>query len=77
MKVDRQCAEELPTIQFARCAAHHVQFNDGFWWPRLEVNRMTTIPYSFQIVRRDGSRREFQGRGRHLGQEVDGTLRVQ
>ena len=41
-------------------AAHHVQFNDGFWWPRLEVNRITTIPYSFQSCEETGRIENFK-----------------
>lgn len=31
--------------------AHRVEFRDGFWWPRLEVNRTVTIPYCFSTLR--------------------------
>lgn len=41
-------------------AAHHVQFHDAFWWPRLEVNRLTTIPYSFQSCEETGRIENFK-----------------
>ena len=40
--------------------AHHVQFADGFWLPRLEVNRTTTIPYSFQTCEETGRIENFK-----------------
>jgi DUF1680 family protein len=41
-------------------AAHQVQFEDGFWWPRLEVNRTATIPYSFQTCEETGRIENFK-----------------
>jgi uncharacterized protein len=40
--------------------AHHVQFTDAFWQPRLEVNRTVTIPYSFQTCEETGRVENFK-----------------
>jgi len=40
--------------------AHHVQYNDSFWQPRLEVNRTVTIPYSFQACEETGRIENFE-----------------
>jgi hypothetical protein len=40
--------------------AHHVQFSDSFWQPRLEVNRTVTIPYSFQLCEETGRIENFK-----------------
>lgn len=41
-------------------AAHQVRFDDVFWWPRLEVNRTATIPYSFQSCEESGRIENFK-----------------
>jgi DUF1680 family protein len=41
-------------------AAHHVQFTDAFWQPRLEVNRTATIPYSLQSCEETGRIENFK-----------------
>jgi hypothetical protein len=40
--------------------AHQVQFTDGFWWPRLEINRTVTIPVSFQMCEETGRVENFK-----------------
>lgn len=49
-----------PDYPIRPVAAHHVQFNDVFWWPRLEVNRTATIPYSFQSCEESGRIENFK-----------------
>ncbi len=53
-------AEELADYPIRPVAAHHVQFADGFWQPRIEVNRTVTIPYSFQSCEETGRIENFK-----------------
>ena len=41
-------------------AAHRVTFTDGFWRPRLEINRTVTIPYSFRMCEETGRIENFR-----------------
>ncbi len=40
--------------------AHQVQFTDGFWRPRLEVNRTVTIPFSLDMCDDTGRVENFK-----------------
>lgn len=40
--------------------AHQVQISDAFWWPRLEINRTVTIPFSFQMCEETGRIENFK-----------------
>ena len=53
-------AEETLDYPIRPVPAHDVQFTDGFWWPRLEVNRTATIPYSFQSCEETGRIENFK-----------------
>ena len=53
-------AEEVADYPIRPVAAHHVQFTDSFWQPRLEVNRTVTIPYSFQTCEETGRIENFK-----------------
>ena len=56
-QAEEQAAGDYP---IRPVAAHHVQFHDGFWWPRLEVNRTVTIPYCFQTCEETGRVENFK-----------------
>ncbi len=56
-------AKEEADYPIRPVAAHHVQFNDSFWQPRLEVNRTVTIPYSFQTCEETGRVENFKVAG--------------
>jgi uncharacterized protein len=56
-------AEEASDYPIRPVPAHHVQFNDTFWQPRLEVNRTVTIPYSFQTCEETGRVENFKVAG--------------
>ena len=53
-------AEEPADYPIRPVPAHHVQFTDTFWRPRLEVNRTVTIPYSFQTCEETGRIENFK-----------------
>ncbi|MBN2580738.1 MAG: glycoside hydrolase family 127 protein [Pirellulales bacterium] len=42
----------------------NVHFDDAFWLPRLEINRLATIPYSFQKVEEAGTIANFSVAGK-------------
>jgi uncharacterized protein len=51
---------------------NHVHVQDGFWAPRLETNRLVTIPYCFEKCEETGRIRNFEktaglGQGKHEG----------
>jgi DUF1680 family protein len=53
-------ADDMADYPIRPVPAHHVQFTDTFWWPRLEVNRTVTIPFSFQMCEETGRVENFK-----------------
>jgi hypothetical protein len=51
---------QTPDYPIKPVAARDVQFTDGFWQPRLETNRATTIPVSFQMCEDTGRIENFR-----------------
>ena len=60
LAVMRSAGAESADYPIRPVPAHHVQVSDTFWWPRLEVNRQVTIPYSFQACEETGRIENFR-----------------
>ncbi len=60
LAVMRSTGAESADYPIRPVPAHHVQVSDTFWWPRLEVNRQVTIPYSFQACEETGRIENFR-----------------
>jgi len=56
-------AQVVPDYPIRPVPAHHVRFSDAFWRPRLEVNRIATIPVSFQMCEESGRIENFKVAG--------------
>lgn len=53
-------AEPVRDYPIRPVPAHRVQFADAFWQPRLETNRVATIPFSFQMCEETGRIENFK-----------------
>ncbi len=54
------CRGVEPDYPIRPVPAHEVRFTDGFWQPRLEVNRTVTIPFSLDMCEDTGRIENFR-----------------
>ncbi|HEY3391660.1 MAG TPA: beta-L-arabinofuranosidase domain-containing protein [Lacipirellulaceae bacterium] len=57
------CGEAAHDYPIRPVPAHQVHFDDGFWAPRIDVNRTATIPFSFQMCEETGRIENFKVAG--------------
>ncbi|HLK91783.1 MAG TPA: glycoside hydrolase family 127 protein [Polyangia bacterium] len=68
----RRTTGARPTVAIDPVPFTRVTLNDGFWAPRLELNRTVTIPHGFAKCEQEGRLRNFERAARVLSGVRDG-----